>query len=134
MNLFQLRGWLSDSLKEATPLDRPSSMGDPNGVADKAAKKLALLGYGSDELLSRACQVRTAQECAEILADCIAALPTAEDLPTPNRAMSVVEVAEVLGVSKETVYRLCSERRMPHDRISRRIAITPEQLAEYLGR
>ncbi|WP_391503321.1 helix-turn-helix domain-containing protein [Botrimarina mediterranea] len=45
--------------------------------------------------------------------------------------MSVVEVAGILGVSKETVYRLCSEQRLAHSRTGARITITQQQLADF---
>ena len=49
----------------------------------------------------------------------------------PNGSMSVKQVAEILGVSKETVYKLCAEGTLSHHRHGRRITITPAQLAEY---
>ncbi len=49
----------------------------------------------------------------------------------PADAMSVRQVAQRLGVSKETVYRLCEEHTLPHSRIGRRITISTRQLDEY---
>lgn len=49
----------------------------------------------------------------------------------PVSAMSVAAVARRLGVSKETVYAMCGDGRMPCTRIGRRITISPEQLACY---
>lgn len=51
--------------------------------------------------------------------------------PAPTAALSVKQAAAELGVSKETIYKLCDERVIPHGRIGRRITITPAQLAEY---
>jgi excisionase family DNA binding protein len=48
-----------------------------------------------------------------------------------TEAMTVVDVAKRLGVSKETIYKLCNENVMPHCRVGRRISISPQQLAEY---
>ncbi|WP_428308892.1 helix-turn-helix domain-containing protein [Lacipirellula sp.] len=45
--------------------------------------------------------------------------------------MSVAQAAGLLGVSKETVYKLCAEGDLSHNRIGTRITITPDQLAEY---
>jgi excisionase family DNA binding protein len=64
-----------------------------------------------------------------VLAACLAACP--EPPPAPNAAMSVLQVAESLGVSKETVYGLCADGTMPHTRVGKRITVTPAQLAEY---
>jgi excisionase family DNA binding protein len=51
--------------------------------------------------------------------------------PTNGADMSVAQVAALLGVSKETVYKLCAEGDLSHNRIGTRITITPDQLAEY---
>jgi excisionase family DNA binding protein len=48
-----------------------------------------------------------------------------------NGAMSVRQVADQLGVSKETVYAMCRDGRLPCTRIGRRVTITPEQLKSY---
>ncbi len=45
--------------------------------------------------------------------------------------MSVVQVAALLGVSKETVYGLCASGDMECNRIGKRITITPAQLTSY---
>lgn len=50
---------------------------------------------------------------------------------TSHDALSVSNVAQKLGVSKETVYKLCNEGSLRHTRIGRRITITPHQLSEY---
>jgi excisionase family DNA binding protein len=49
-------------------------------------------------------------------------------------ALSIKQVAELLGVSAASVYREVHEGLMPHTRVRRRITITPEQLAEYRQR
>lgn len=51
--------------------------------------------------------------------------------PALPAAMSVKQVAAMLGVSKETIYRLCEERVLPHTKIGRRIVIMPDQLEQY---
>jgi excisionase family DNA binding protein len=61
-----------------------------------------------------------------ILASMIASVP-ADESPT----MSVPQAAELLGISKETVYRLCSDGVLAHARIRNRITITPQQLEQY---
>ncbi|QDV77036.1 Helix-turn-helix domain protein [Planctomycetes bacterium K2D] len=127
MNAALYRRWLTDRLKEAEPLDRPSEVQEPQAVATEAAKRLGLLGLGNH--LDRAYGVTTPQELASLLIDCLAALPQAPDELQP--AMSVVEVAGILGVSKETVYRLCSEQRLAHSRTGARITITQQQLADF---
>lgn len=128
----QLKSWLTDQLKAAEPLDSVSELDNPKLVAVTATKKLGLLGFGNRELFYHATQVTTPQECAGVLMDCIARLP--EESPqraTVDGAMSVQDAADQLGVSKETVYKLCADGSLTHNRIGRRITITPQQLAEY---
>jgi excisionase family DNA binding protein len=52
-------------------------------------------------------------------------------LPASNGVMSVKQAAEQLGVSRETVYKLCGEGTLPHTRIRNRITITLAQLGQY---
>lgn len=129
MNIRQLKRWLTNNLKEAEPLDSISTMEDPRHIALTAAKKLGLLGCGSGELLSRADKITTPIECAAILTDCLALLPS--DIEASTDALSVPDVAARLGVSKETVYAMCTDGRMPCTRIGRRVIITPEHLASF---
>lgn len=49
----------------------------------------------------------------------------------PSGALTVKQAAERLGVSKETIYGLCSDGSMPHTRIGKRITITEQQLQQY---
>ena len=51
-----------------------------------------------------------------------------------NEAYSVKEAARILGVSKETVYKLIAEHALDCVRIGKRITITPEQLAAFQRR
>lgn len=60
---------------------------------------------------------------------------TAGDPATPaSGPLSVKAAAKRLGVSKEIVYKLCADNELPHNRIGRRITITPQQLDVYLNR
>lgn len=133
MNKFrQLKSWLADQLKAAEPLDCKSTMDDPQLVAVTATKKLGLLGCGDGTLYQKARAVENPQDCASVLIDCLALLPeqTTERMAVDG-AMSVEDAANQLGVSKETVYKLCADGSLTHNRIGRRITITPQQLAEY---
>jgi excisionase family DNA binding protein len=128
----QLKSWLTQQLKIAEPLDSLSTMANPQAVATKAAKKLGLLGYGSGELLIRAGNVNSATECGAVIIDCLARLPeSTSERTTTARALTVQDAADQLGVSKETVYKLCAEGTLSHTRIGRRITITQEHLAEF---
>jgi excisionase family DNA binding protein len=49
----------------------------------------------------------------------------------PDGAMSVRQAAKLLGVSRGIIYRLCCEGVMPHNKVGRRVTITPAQLEEY---
>lgn len=46
-------------------------------------------------------------------------------------SLSVEQAAHRLGVSRGIVYRLCQDGLMPHNKVGKRITITPEHLAEY---
>ncbi len=128
----QLKSWLTEQLKLAEPIDSPSEMDDPQLVAITATKKLGLLGCGSGELLARAGMVQTPFDCATVLVDCIARIPdSVSERTITDGALSVQAAAIQLGVSKETVYKLCADGTLTHNRIGRRITITPEQLAEF---
>jgi excisionase family DNA binding protein len=48
--------------------------------------------------------------------------------------LTVKEAANKLGVSPETVYKLCADGSMPCTRVGRRVVISSEQLAEYQSR
>ncbi|WP_197529127.1 helix-turn-helix domain-containing protein [Aeoliella mucimassa] len=76
-------------------------MADPRGVATFAAKKLGLLGHGRGELLARAGWVETAADCAAVLVDCLASLPS--DGPADPDTLSPSDVARILGVDADTV-------------------------------
>lgn len=55
-------------------------------------------------------------------------------IPSQPGALSVKQVAAELGVSRETVYKLCSENALRHTRVGRRITITRQQLDDYQNR
>jgi len=50
-----------------------------------------------------------------------------------GRLLTPVEVAERLGVCRDTVYRLCDRGELPHVRISNAIRIAPADLAAFLA-
>lgn len=72
-------------------------------------------------------------EVRRYLAECIAATAEKETADI-KRPYTVVQAAEVLGVSKETVYREVSEGIMPHTKARGRIVISAEDLAKYRER
>ena len=51
-----------------------------------------------------------------------------------GRLLTPVEVAERLGVCRDTVYRLCDRGELAHVRISNAIRIAPADLATYVAR
>lgn len=52
---------------------------------------------------------------------------------TENDFLSTEEVADILGVDRRTVQRLCSERKIRHRRVTpKKIVIKKEWLDEYL--
>ena len=67
------------------------------------------------------------QDVRCMLAECLEACPSEKG----DGAISVPQAAKQLGVSKELVYAMCRDGRMPCTKIGRRIVITLEQLASY---
>ena len=60
--------------------------------------------------------------------------PVADPKPSFDRALSVKEVAEILSVSLDTVYRMLREGRIAHQRITpRRTVIRESALNEFLA-
>ncbi len=52
---------------------------------------------------------------------------------SPKRLLTIQEVADRLGVSKATVYKLCEEGRIPHFRVSNAIRVDAAALEAYLA-
>ncbi|WP_414654221.1 helix-turn-helix domain-containing protein [Hyalangium sp.] len=52
--------------------------------------------------------------------------------PHGARLLTVEEVARYLGVSRATVYKLCSEGRLPHLRVSNAIRFRPSDIGALL--
>ena len=53
---------------------------------------------------------------------------------TPEkRSYSVAEVAEILGVSKRSVYKLCSSGELKNVRIRTKLRISKKSVDEWLG-
>ena len=50
-----------------------------------------------------------------------------------GRLLTPVEVAERLGVCRDTVYRLCDRGELLHVRVGNAIRIAPAALAAYLA-
>ncbi|WP_422724033.1 helix-turn-helix domain-containing protein [Hyalangium rubrum] len=59
--------------------------------------------------------------------------PHLED-PHGARLLTVEEIARCLGVSRATIYKLCSEGRLPHLRVSNAIRFRPSDLGALLQR
>jgi excisionase family DNA binding protein len=98
------------------------------GIVDKVSAWAQANGY--PDLVRRETPAADPHEVRKYLAECIAATKTAAG----DGPYSVVQAAELLGVSKETVYREVSEGLMPHTKVRGRTTITAEQLAEYRER
>jgi excisionase family DNA binding protein len=55
----------------------------------------------------------------------------------PNRRRRLLrlrEVAEYLGLSLDTVHRMCRDGRLPYVKIGRRLRVEPEELARWVAR
>jgi hypothetical protein len=129
----QLQTWLTEQLKLAEPLDRPSDLADPQGVATTAAKKIALLGHGGGQLLTRAYQVENSKQCAAVLAECLALLPN----NGPGELLSPADVAAMMGVSEDKVNGWCSDGFLKAANVNNgsrpRWVITRDKLNEFLA-
>jgi len=51
----------------------------------------------------------------------------------PGRLLTVVEVAERLGVCRDTVYRMCDRVELPHVRIANFLRVQEGDLAAFLA-
>lgn len=56
-----------------------------------------------------------------------------ENNPAPVRFLTVAEVAEILRVSKMTVYRLCDSGDLPCVRIGRSYRVEVSQMENYIN-
>jgi len=86
MNRRELAGWRTEHLARAEPLDRPPELANPQETAITATKKLALLGIGSGDFYRQALQVKSPQDCAAVLMDCLSALTENLDTESPQPA------------------------------------------------
>ena len=136
MTNLQLRRWLTSQLKEAEPLDSPSTLQDPQHVAVTATKKLGLLGLCSRELFHQGSLVETPQQCAAVLSGCLAALNRTDSrqpaLPIDPELLTVREAAQQYNLGERTLYRLVERSELPHHRIGTAIRIKPTDLLRYL--
>lgn len=57
-----------------------------------------------------------------------AMLVLAEVIQKTPKTITVKEAAERLGVSERTIYRLCEEGQLDHQRVGRSIRIRPDNL------
>ena len=120
----QLHKYLTEQLKIAEPLDSPSTMADPNHVAITATKKLGLLGLGTGELFTRAAAVSTPVECAAVLIDCLAALPSesegAPPCPVPTDGfLNLEQAAAYLGYKPEGLRKIVKLKQIQHSQNGR---------------
>jgi excisionase family DNA binding protein len=53
--------------------------------------------------------------------------------PTSSRLLTVAEVAEHLGVCRDTVYRMCNRGEFPHVRLANFLRVPAEELAVFLA-
>lgn len=131
----ELRGYLA----EALPLEGESSLEDPRGVAEWAAKRVGYYGYGGGELAIQAGRVQNARDCYKVLADCLAALPKLAEMPEPELGefLEPEQVANSLGVSADKVRNWCNTRQLRASNINdgnrARWIITREDLAAFLA-
>ncbi len=51
----------------------------------------------------------------------------------PEQLLTVQQVAEFLGVCRATVYRLCTEGRLPHTRVLNSIRFRPPDIRRWLA-
>jgi excisionase family DNA binding protein len=131
MTPTQFKQWLTDRLAELEPtIGRPASAREASIVAEAKGYCYALGLHDFALTLPDDVPAKTPLTVCNQLRRCLQEMET----PPPvvdGGDMSVVQVAQQLGVSKETVYGLCASGDLVHNRIGRRITITPEQLADY---
>lgn len=52
--------------------------------------------------------------------------------PIKRSTLTVAEAAEYIGISKDTAYMLCRERRLPHVRVGSRILLKKNKIDEWM--
>jgi excisionase family DNA binding protein len=52
----------------------------------------------------------------------------------PRRFLSIEETAEYMGLSKRTLYRMVSQRRVPFTKIGRLVKFDLQQLEKWIGK
>jgi excisionase family DNA binding protein len=55
-------------------------------------------------------------------------------LPRVEQLLGVVEVAELLGLCRDTIYKLCDDGTLAHYRVRNRIRVPLSAVQEYLSR
>ena len=59
-------------------------------------------------------------------------VPEADSSATPGRLLTVAEVAAQLRVCRATIYRLCSEGKLSHVRVSNTVRIPSASLVAFM--
>ena len=96
-------------------------------IVNEVSPHMARLGHAA--LVREWTPAAQVIEVRRYLAECIAA--TAEKQTAVERPYTVVQAAEVLGVSKEKVYALCDSGELACTRIGRRITIQRSVLERF---
>lgn len=131
MTIPQFRRWLTDTLQVIEPqIGEPPAPQFAELVALAKANCYALGLHDFALSLPDDAECKSPLTAANQLRRCLQALDT-DSPPANGGAMNVAQAAGLLGVSKETVYGLCSDGLLQHTRIGRRITISPQQLADY---
>jgi excisionase family DNA binding protein len=131
MTLTQFKQWLTNRLSELEPtIGRPAGHSEAAIVAE-AKRYMYGLGFHDFALtLPDDVPTKTPLTVCNQLRRCLLAIET-HPPAVDGGDLSVVQAAQFLGVSRETVYGLCASGDLEHNRIGRRITITSQQLANY---
>jgi excisionase family DNA binding protein len=130
MTIAEFKKWLMDRLAELEPtIKRPANVREAEIVTEAKAHAYNLGIYPLANCLPER-ETKTPLDACLRLRECLDFF----DAPTPSdgtTAMDVETVAKILGVSGESIYRLCRKQLMPHTRVGKRITISPAQLEDY---
>lgn len=127
----KFRKWLNKQSREIAKWQDPdlADCEAARDIVDEAAE--LALRHHFPEAYQVVAKLRGGPIGLSLARQLLSAMLRAIETHTPDGPMSAAQAAEQLGVSREKVYELCRTGALLHDRVGKRITITPEQLEQY---
>lgn len=109
----QLKSWLTQQLYLAEPISTPSTIADARQTALTATRELGLLGLGDGHVYLTATKIKTPQECAAVLIDCLAMLRESEIAIEPE-LLTLDEAASYLGYQVSGLRKVVNRKEITY--------------------